>query len=143
MSFAKQTADSAMSWKNFSEARRSAAENAAQEALAAATRQWPSEGVPDYPKGWLIRVASRRLVDGWRSEQARIGREVELGRRTRVYDPLAQVTISDVRQRDDSLTGLLLCCHPALARPSQVAGPKPLGPGLASRRPWFGGAGRP
>ncbi len=104
-----------MSWKNFSEARRSAAENAAQEALVAATRQWPSEGVPDHPKGWLIRVD----------------------------DPLAQVTISDVRQRDDSLTGLLLCCHPALARPSQVAGPKPLGPGLASRRHWFGGAGRP
>lgn len=44
VSFAKQTADSAMSWKNFSEARRSAAENAAQEALVAATRQWPSEG---------------------------------------------------------------------------------------------------
>jgi len=97
-----------------------AAEDAAQEARLAATRQWPSEGVPDHPKGWLITVASRRLIDGWRSEQARVGREALVGRRTRVDDPLAQVAV-DEGERDDSLTVLLLRCHPALARPSQVA----------------------
>ena len=98
-----------------------AAEDAAQEALVAASRQWPREGVPDHPKGWLITVAARRLVDQWRSEQARVGREVQEGRRTRVDDPLGFGSPEDEGQRDDSLTLLLLCCHPALSRPSQVA----------------------
>ena len=48
-----------------------AAEDAVQEALLAASRQWPTEGLPDNPKGWLITVASRRLVDHWRSERSR------------------------------------------------------------------------
>jgi predicted RNA polymerase sigma factor len=90
-----------------------AAEDAAQEALLAAARQWPAEGRPDNPRGWLIRVASRRLVDQWRAEQARADRE-QLVARTSAEPPAGP----DV---DDSLTLLLLCCHPALTRPSQVA----------------------
>ncbi len=97
-----------------------AAEDAAQEALLAAARQWPEEGVPTHPKGWLITVASRRLVDQWRSEQARLGREVAEGRRTRVDDP-GTAPGSEAAERDDSLALLLLCCHPALSRASQVA----------------------
>jgi predicted RNA polymerase sigma factor len=34
-----------------------------EEALLAAAMQWPKDGVPDNPKGWLITVASRRLTD--------------------------------------------------------------------------------
>lgn len=97
-----------------------AAEDAPQEALLAAARQWPAAGVPANPKGWLITVASRRLVDQWRSEQARIGREKAQGRRNRVDDPLGTPG-SEAAARDDSLLLLLLCCHPALTRPSQVA----------------------
>ena len=52
-----------------------AAEDALQEALLAAARQWPADGTPDNPRGWLIRVASRRLVDSRRSDRARAGRE--------------------------------------------------------------------
>jgi predicted RNA polymerase sigma factor len=89
-----------------------AAEDAAQEALLAAARQWPVDGVPDNPKGWLIRVASRRLVDQWRSDQAREAREEMVSR---------QAGPAPAGRGDDSLTLLLLCCHPALARPSQVA----------------------
>src|SRR4051812_50113228 len=48
-----------------------AAEDAVQEALLAAAGQWPSAGVPDNPRGWLIKVASRRLTDALRAEQAR------------------------------------------------------------------------
>ena len=48
-----------------------AAEDAVQEALLAAARQWPDEGVPDDPKAWLVRVASRRLIDARRSERSR------------------------------------------------------------------------
>src|SRR5205085_6272175 len=60
-----------------------AAEDAAQEALVAASRQWPADGLPENPKGWLITVASRRLVDGWRAEQARSERERLVARRDR------------------------------------------------------------
>jgi RNA polymerase sigma factor (sigma-70 family) len=92
-----------------------AAEDAVQEALLAAARQWPAEGIPDNPQGWLIRVASRRLVDQWRSDQARAVREDLVARQP----PVPADTGGD--GRDDSLTLLLLCCHPALVRPSQVA----------------------
>jgi predicted RNA polymerase sigma factor len=52
-----------------------AAEDAVQEALLAAALQWSEQGVPDDPRPWLVTVASRRLVDGWRSESARRRRE--------------------------------------------------------------------
>src|SRR6476660_5614249 len=52
-----------------------ACEDAVQEALLAAALQWPSEGVPDHPRAWLITVASRRLTDVWRAEHARRDRE--------------------------------------------------------------------
>ncbi|HEX8131837.1 MAG TPA: sigma-70 family RNA polymerase sigma factor, partial [Actinomycetes bacterium] len=99
-----------------------AAEDAVQEALLAAARQWPAEGMPDDPKGWLIRVASRRLVDQRRAEQARTDRELRITRRIPPEELLA-LAADTARggERDDSLTLLLLCCHPALTRPSQVA----------------------
>jgi predicted RNA polymerase sigma factor len=52
-----------------------ACEDAVQEALLAATLQWPAEGIPDNPRSWLVTVASRRLVDEWRSVSARQRRE--------------------------------------------------------------------
>src|SRR4029077_19900220 len=52
-----------------------AAEDAVQEALLAAALQWPREGVPDNPRGWLIQVAARRMTDHLRSELARRRRE--------------------------------------------------------------------
>jgi RNA polymerase sigma factor (sigma-70 family) len=88
------------------------AEDAVQEALLAAARQWPIDGMPGDPRAWLVRVASRRLVDAWRSDSARVARE----------DVMAAGTApGPVADRDDSLALLLLCCHPALSRPSQVA----------------------
>ena len=87
-----------------------AAEDAVQEALLAASRQWPADGIPDNPVAWLIRVASRRLIEMVRNEQARRRREESL-----LQDPIAEV------RGDDELTLLLLCCHPALTEPAQVA----------------------
>lgn len=52
-----------------------ACEDAVQEALLAAAVRWPAEGTPDNPRGWLVTVASRKLVDHVRSEQARRRRE--------------------------------------------------------------------
>lgn len=90
------------------------AEDATQEALIAATRQWAVEGVPVNPRGWLIAVATRRLIDALRAEASRTRREeVALAQEP---PPSA-----DVSEEDDTLTLLFLCCHPALSLPSQLA----------------------
>jgi predicted RNA polymerase sigma factor len=87
-------------------------EDALQEALLAAFSQWPVEGVPTHPLSWLVTVASRRLADQWRSESARRRREVAS------YD---RVEAGTVPNSDDTLTLLLLCCHPSLTPASQAA----------------------
>ena len=96
------------------------AEDAVQEALLAASQQWPTDGLPDNPAGWLTTVAKRRLVDHWRSERARADREQRIAA---LAQELLAPAASDVGSSDryDSLTLLLLCCHPVLPRPSQVA----------------------
>jgi RNA polymerase sigma factor (sigma-70 family) len=91
------------------------AEDAVQEALLAAARQWPAEGVPDNPPGWLIAVASRRMTDRLRGEEARRRREVVAASREPADGP------PPVPDRDDSLTLLFLCCHPALTAASAIA----------------------
>ena len=84
-----------------------AAEDAVQEALLAAAQQWPRDGVPGNPVGWLVRVAVRRLADEHREVAARRRREeVAAARDQRPPD--------DVEDHDDTLTVMLLCCHPAL-----------------------------
>jgi predicted RNA polymerase sigma factor len=91
-----------------------------QEALLAAAQQWPAQGVPDRPRSWLLTVASRSLVDQWRSENARRCRE----QTSATLDPAADLEgTTDHRtiDRDDTLVLLFLCCHPALSPPSQVA----------------------
>jgi RNA polymerase sigma factor (sigma-70 family) len=90
------------------------AEDAVQEALLAAALQWPSDGVPDNPRGWLVTVASRRLTDLLRSEQARQRREDRVARLT----PAVDHPTSD---SDDTLILLFMCCHPALSPASQIA----------------------
>jgi RNA polymerase sigma factor (sigma-70 family) len=97
-------------------------EEAVQEALLAAALQWPEEGVPDNPRGWLIRVASRRLTDLLRSESARRKREENAANLAAPEEFVAQgPEIDDFGGRDDTLTLLFLCCHPALSAASQIA----------------------
>ena len=96
-------------------------EDAAQEALTAAAEQWPVEGMPDYPRGWLIRAASRRLVDRVRSDRARAVREETVGTAQPADAFVAPPPEDATEPSDDALLLLLLCCHPALSRPSQVA----------------------
>ena len=94
-----------------------ACEDAVQEAMLDALTSWPVRGVPESPKGWLLTVASRRLIDEVRSEHARRRREQE--------DAAAAAPLERPRgpgaDHDDSLTLLFLCCHPALSGPSQIA----------------------
>jgi RNA polymerase sigma factor (sigma-70 family) len=99
-----------------------ACEDAVQEALLAAAVQWPEEGVPANPRGWLITVASRRLTDQWRSEHARRDRETADARREPADALLAPAADDEPpSERDDTLTLLFLCCHPAVSPSSQVA----------------------
>ncbi|WP_255752095.1 DUF6596 domain-containing protein [Kitasatospora sp. A2-31] len=99
-----------------------ACEDAVQEALIAAAQQWPGTGTPENPRGWLLTVASRRLVDQVRSETARRRREDALALATpqsALVGPAADGTPES--DRDDSLALLFLCCHPALSAPSRIA----------------------
>jgi RNA polymerase sigma factor (sigma-70 family) len=110
------------------------AEDAVQEALLAASTQWPRDGMPQDPKAWLVRVASRRLIDHWRSDDARTRRELaEAGGLPddALVEPAADAWVEAPGRADgfgpvvdcagdDTLTLLLLCCHPSLTPPSQV-----------------------
>ncbi|MEU4426522.1 DUF6596 domain-containing protein [Actinoplanes sp. NPDC024001] len=89
------------------------AEDAVQEALLAASQTWPAGGVPDNPRSWLIRIGYHKMVDLLRAEQARRRREHHA-----TADPTSHAPAPET---DDSLTLLLLCCHPALSTTSQVA----------------------
>ncbi len=97
------------------------AEDAVQEALIAATMQWPHNGVPDNPRGWLITVASRRLTDLLRSEQARQRREDTVAQWTLPDQWLAPAADRPVSASDDTLILLFMCCHPSLSPASQIA----------------------
>jgi RNA polymerase sigma factor (sigma-70 family) len=99
-----------------------AAEDAVQEALIAAANQWPVQGVPRNPRGWLYHVALRRLTDQVRSEMARRRREEAvagdvLAEWAFVPPPDAELDVD----RDDTLVLLIMCCHPALSPPSAIA----------------------
>lgn len=98
-----------------------ACEDAVQEALLAAAVQWPVEGVPESPKGWLVTVASRRLTDLLRAEQARAVREERAARAVPVDHWLAPAADRPATESDDTLVLLFLCCHPALSPASQIA----------------------
>ncbi|WP_245718514.1 RNA polymerase sigma factor [Nocardia miyunensis] len=92
-----------------------AAEDAVQEAMLAATTQWPEAGLPDNPRAWLIQVAQRRMTDAVRADIARRNREVTAA--TREAQPHNDIEPA----REDTLTLLLLCCHPALSPASAIA----------------------
>lgn len=89
------------------------AEEAVQEALLEAATTW--QRIPDRPRGWLIRVAQRRLIDSLRGEYARVARE----ERFVLAEP--DPTQAEEPSDDDSLDLLVLCCHPSLTRQSAVA----------------------
>jgi RNA polymerase sigma factor (sigma-70 family) len=83
------------------------AEDAVQEALLAAATTWPAEGEPDNPLAWLIRVASRRMVEQFRRDDARRRRE----------DLAASWSLEPAdppSAQDDSLILIFMCCHPSL-----------------------------
>ena len=100
----------------------SAAEDAVQEALLAAAMQWPEEGVPDNPRGWLIQVAARRMTDHLRTELARRRREAVVVMQTPADEQIVPAPdCGGANDQDDTLILLFMCCHPALTRSSAIA----------------------
>jgi RNA polymerase sigma factor (sigma-70 family) len=95
-----------------------ACEDAVQEALLAASLQWPSEGAPTNPRAWLVTVASRRLIDDLRADLARRRRE---GLVAEPEAPRVGAEPEPERTHDDTLALLFLCCHESLTAPSQIA----------------------
>ena len=95
------------------------AEDAVQEAMIAAFMQWPQDGIPENPRGWLIQVAARRLTDQLRSETARRQRETATVVEADTISPAPNITAD--MDTDDTLILFFMCCHPALTSPSAIA----------------------
>jgi RNA polymerase sigma-70 factor (ECF subfamily) len=87
----------------------SLAEDCAQEACAAAVAQWPRDGLPANPGGWVVAVARRRALDRLRRESARAGKE-----RDAVQEWAAAGPDGSAVAGGDQLALLFACCHPAL-----------------------------
>jgi RNA polymerase sigma factor (sigma-70 family) len=96
------------------------AEDTVQEAMLAAFRQWPLEGIPENPRAWLIRVASRRMTDIIRSEMARRQREAAVTPEEEPTVGPAEAIEADM-DPEDTLILLFMCCHPALSKSSAIA----------------------
>lgn len=96
-----------------------AAEDAVQEAMLAAVMQWPREGVPQNPLGWLIQVAARRMMDYLRSEGARRRREALVA--TEPESAALAPKLERQTEQDDTLTLFFMCCHPSLSPSSAIA----------------------
>jgi RNA polymerase sigma factor (sigma-70 family) len=97
-----------------------ACEDAVQEALIAAATQWPRDGIPDNPRGWLIQVTLRRMTDHVRSEISRRNREAV------AIDDVPVIVAPAVYAEpgidpDDTLVLLFMCCHPSLSSASAIA----------------------
>jgi RNA polymerase sigma factor (sigma-70 family) len=98
-----------------------ACEDAVQEALIDASAQWPHQGVPGNPRAWLVAVATRRLIDEWRSDSSRRRREEAIAALEPDESRLPEPAQADRADHDDTLRLLFLCCHPLLTPPSQIA----------------------
>lgn len=101
-------------------------EDAAQQALLAAAGQWPAEGIPERPRAWLITVASRRLVDQLRADEARRSREELVARQEHALhggmsSAPDEAPGTPAVVADDTVGLMLRCAHPALTPGSRVA----------------------
>lgn len=96
-----------------------AAEEALQEAFAAATEQWPRDGIPANPRAWLVSTGRFKAIDGIR-RRARYDaslNELATHIETTTSDPSEQ---TDEPIEDDRLRLIFTCCHPALSSEAQI-----------------------
>ena len=99
------------------------AEDLAQEALVEALAAWPGSGIPDNPGAWLMSVAKRRAIDGWRRRERMSQREplfVSEALRAEALDSVPDDADPD-RIDDDVLRLVFVACHPVLPAQARLA----------------------
>lgn len=96
------------------------AEEAAQEAFTAAVTQWREDGIPEFPRAWIIQTARHKAIDRIRRQQnfeEKVDTYVKDGFLRTVEEP--NYDTNEIP--DDRLRLIFTCCHPAIARDAQVA----------------------
>jgi RNA polymerase sigma-70 factor (ECF subfamily) len=96
------------------------AEEAAQEAFAAAVSQWPTSGVPQSPRSWIIQTARNKAIDRIR-RRARFTEKLQSYAASEVTQAIEEPDFDSSEIPDDRLRLIFTCCHPALAPEAQVA----------------------
>ena len=96
------------------------AEDAAQDAFTAAVDQWPTTGIPDSPRAWIIQTAKHKAIDRLRRQtrlQEKLAADPDFASEPIVEGP----TLNFEEIPDDRLRLIFTCCHPALSLEAQVA----------------------
>jgi RNA polymerase sigma factor (sigma-70 family) len=97
-------------------------EDSVQEALLKALRLWSYGNIPPNPPAWLMQVARNHALDNLRRSTRWHEKEEEIARQQQLSEvPEAEPIFADKEIKDDQLRMIFACCHPALARESQVA----------------------
>ncbi len=96
------------------------AEECAQEAFAAALRQWEESGVPEYPRAWIISTARHKAIDRIR-RKSRFEEELDPQLAEGRLDVATEPEVYNGEIPDDRLRLIFTCCHPALASDAQIA----------------------
>jgi RNA polymerase sigma-70 factor (ECF subfamily) len=96
------------------------AEEAAQEAFAAAVTQWPEDGVPEFPRAWIIQTARHKAIDRIR-RRVRFEAKIESYALSGLLPTIEEPSYDTDEIPDDQLRLIFTCCHPALAPEAQVA----------------------
>ncbi|HVN29034.1 MAG TPA: RNA polymerase sigma factor [Candidatus Binataceae bacterium] len=96
------------------------AEDALQDAFAVAVEQWPREGVPNNPAGWLASTARHKLIDRARRQTWFANRRDEIQRLIAFQMSSDSGDDADTFP-DERLRLIFTCCHPAINREAQVA----------------------
>ena len=95
-------------------------EDAVQEAFAAALDNWRENGVPEYPRAWIIRTARHKAIDRIR-RQANFDSKMESYVVSGFFRTVEEPEYDNAEIPDDRLRLIFTCCHPALAPDAQVA----------------------
>src|SRR5216684_2300617 len=96
------------------------AEEAAQEAFTAAINQWRAEGVPEFPRAWIVQTAKHKAIDRLR-RRTRIKEKLESYAESGLISTVVEPEYNTDEIPDDRLRLIFTCCHPALAPEAQVA----------------------
>jgi RNA polymerase sigma-70 factor (ECF subfamily) len=96
------------------------AEEAAQEAFSAAVDQWRKDGVPEFPRAWIVQTARHKAIDRIR-RQNRFQEKLESYAHSGLSPAFEEPNYDTEEIPDDRLRLIFTCCHPALALEAQVA----------------------